>query len=372
MEKLQKYKKAVIFSGGGSRFAVYGGIFSALKDMGHTPDLIIGSCGGAIAAAIINSLETDIEIKEYMKSLELYGFMKSLKLTREKMLYRIGIDCKLRELRKKLYIENIFDKYLVDIPEDLDNYLPTLSKRKNFSIKTIIIGSKILFDKFEIGKICGDRKLYQEVIFTDKKTEKLFKKEELKVKSKILSKSVIEEKAKMTTDFSLLKAARISISDMFYTKPVLHNDEYFAGGAINLVPIELAKLLADEVILELKQEYDKIEDSSVKSVFGYSGNERLQEVHDSYGDYWIDTSDVPSKLKGHYVTARLNLLKLQVELSIPDEYEKFREDVDIQWKYGYERAKEAIISGKNNKKNMRNKNIYNTSEIFRKINTGGI
>ena len=120
MEKLQKYKRAVIFSGGGSRIAVYGGIFSALKNMGYTPDLIIGSCGGAIAAAIINSFETDIEIKEYMKSLELYNFMKSLKLTKEKMLYRIGIDCKLRELRKKLYIENIFDKYLVDIPENLE------------------------------------------------------------------------------------------------------------------------------------------------------------------------------------------------------------------------------------------------------------
>ena len=54
MEKLQKYKRAVVFSGGGSRFAVYGGIFSAMKDMGYEPDLIIGSCGGAMAASIIN------------------------------------------------------------------------------------------------------------------------------------------------------------------------------------------------------------------------------------------------------------------------------------------------------------------------------
>lgn len=35
MEKLQKYKRAVVFSGGGSRFAVYGGIFSTMKDMGY-------------------------------------------------------------------------------------------------------------------------------------------------------------------------------------------------------------------------------------------------------------------------------------------------------------------------------------------------
>ncbi|WP_279117789.1 patatin-like phospholipase family protein [Fusobacterium varium] len=372
MEKLQKYKRAVVFSGGGSRFAVYGGIFSAMKDMGYEPDLIIGSCGGAMAASIINSFETTNEIKEYMKSLELYNFINSLKLTKEKMLYRIGIDCKLRELRKKLYIENIFDKYLVDIPENLENYLPTLNKEKNSSVKVVIIGSKILFNKSEIGKVCKNRKLYKEIIFTDKKTEKLLKEDELKIKSNVLLKSAIMKKAEIVTDIPLLKAARISISDMFYTKPVSHNEEYFAGGAVNLVPIELAKTLADEVALELKQEYDRIEDSSVKSVLGYSGNERLREVNDSYGDYWIDTSDIPSKLKGHYVTAKVNLFKLQVELSVPHEYEKFKNDIEIQWNYGYERGKEALINGKNNKKNTRNKNIYNTSEIFRKINNGGM
>lgn len=371
MEKLQKYKRAVVFSGGGSRFAIYGGIFSAMEDSGYAPDLIIGTCGGAMAAVIINSFKTNSERKEYMQSLELYNFIKSLKLTKEKMLYRIGIDCKLRELRKNLYIENIFDKYLVDIPEDLENYLPTLNKEKNNSIGTVIIGSKILFNKFETGKLCGDRKLYQEVIFTDKETERLIK-DELYTNSKIFQKSTIIKKAAVMTDVDLLKAARISISDMFYTKPVLYNDNYFAGGAINLVPIELAKLLADEVILELKQEYDKIEDSSVKSVFGYSGNERLREIHDSYGDYWIDTSDVPEKLKGHYVTAKLDLFKLQVELSVPDDYEKFKKDVELQWKYGYERTVEALSNKRNNKKNMRNKNIYNTSETLRKMNNGGV
>ena len=40
MEKLQKYKRAVVFSGGGSRFAVYGGIFSAMKDMGYDQILL--------------------------------------------------------------------------------------------------------------------------------------------------------------------------------------------------------------------------------------------------------------------------------------------------------------------------------------------
>ena len=105
-----------------------------------------------MAASIINSFETTNEIKEYMKSLELYNFINSLKLTKEKMLYRIGIDCKLRELRKKLYIENIFDKYLVDIPENLENYLPTLNKEKNSSVKVVIIGSKYYLINLKLGK----------------------------------------------------------------------------------------------------------------------------------------------------------------------------------------------------------------------------
>ena len=34
-----------------------------MEDGGYTPDLIIGTCGGAMAAAIINSFETNSERK---------------------------------------------------------------------------------------------------------------------------------------------------------------------------------------------------------------------------------------------------------------------------------------------------------------------
>ena len=74
------------------------------------------------------------------------------------------------------------------------------------------------------------------------------------------------------------KAMRISVSDMFYVEPVLYQNQYYAGGAIDLAPIELALEIADEVILEKKNNYTNIEESLVRAVLGFSGNERLEEI----------------------------------------------------------------------------------------------
>lgn len=43
------------------------------------------------------------------------------------------------------------------------------------------------------------------------------------------------------TDVPLHTAMRISLSDMFYASPVRYGGNYFTGGAIDLVPVELAK-----------------------------------------------------------------------------------------------------------------------------------
>ena len=363
----EKKERAIIFSGGGSRFAIYSGIYAALEELGHKPDLIIGSCGGGMATNIISSFKTNIERKEYLKSLEFYNFIKKFSLTKERKLYKIGLDFKIRGIRNKKnnYIEDIFNKYLLYIPENVEDFLPTLAKSQGPYISNIIIGSKILFNKFEVGEKVNGRKLYKEIYMTDIKTKKLIEENWLSQKSKIFLNSSLSEKIEIRTDIPLLKASRISVSDIFYTNPVFYNGENFSGGFVDLIPIELAKSLSKEVILELKQKYKKIEEIALISTVGYSGNERMREVHDFNADYWIDTSDTAKNLKGSYISTKINLFKFQVELSIPETYEKYKNDIDIQWDYGYQRGKEAILSGKNNKKKMRDANFLNTSEEFR-------
>lgn len=347
-----KYERAMIFSGGGTRFGIYGGIYSAFFEKNIHPDIIIGTCGGAMGSMIVSAFNIPEKIKEYMQSRELYDFICASKLTKEQKLCRIGFNFLMRALRNKngKYIEDIFDKYIVDMPEDLEKYLPILTNNIELSIPIAIIGTKLLFRKDKVGKRNHGKRIYKKIIFSDENASNLIKEglnsNEYK-KSSVFLNSLIESNIEVIDNISMLKASRISMSDMFYVRPVYYDGYYYLGGAIDLIPIEIAEIISKNIIVEKKQKYTDIESLAVNSVFGYDPNERLSEIEKYYFEYIIDTTDVPDILKGHYVTSKINWSKFQVELSLPESYERFREDVNLQWLYGYERGMEALTKRKN-------------------------
>lgn len=350
---IDKYELAMIFSGGGSRFGIYGGIYSAFLEKNKCPDIIIGTCGGAMGALIVSAFGTPKKIKEYMQSNELYDFICSIKLTKEQKLYKIGSDFLIRALKNQngKYIENIFDKYVVNMPEDLEKYLPTLAKNIELSIPIAILGTKLLFGKDRVGRKNHGKKIYKKTIFSDKNTSNLLRKkldESDYKESNVFYRSLIESNIEVIDNISMLKASRISMSDMFYVRPIYNDNSYYLGGAVDLVPIEIAQMIAKDVTIEKKQKYTSVESLAVNSVFGYNPNERLSEITEYCPKYIVDTTDVPNILKSHYVTSKINWSKFQVELNLPESYERFCEDVDFQWSYGYERGMKALFEKQNN------------------------
>ena len=133
----------------------------------------------------------------------------------------------------------------------------------------------------------------------------------------------------------MLTAARISISDMFYVAPVAYEGTYYAGGAIDLVPMELAYALSTTVIAEYKQVYSPTEESLVRAVLGFSGNERLASVA-SYPAQWIDTRRATTVLKGFYSEKYINWKHLEIGIHFPKDYPSYREQIERQWDYGYQ------------------------------------
>lgn len=363
---MDKYKKAIVFSGGGFRIGIYLGMLAAANDAGIKPDLIIASCGGALSTAIINSFEINEDRKAFLLSEHLYAFFRSMTLTREKMLYRIGIDSLIRMFQRKNAPDliDLFSKYLVEIP-DFDDFFPEINNSFSNLYDIVIIGSKIRYSKDEVGRKRGKRKLFKEMIFTGNKTKRRLKNLDSAVGNKYQD-SAVHKTACLCTDIPLKAAVRISIADMFYFAPFKFRGAYFMGGAVNLMPMELAGGLSDSVIFEFKQEYKpKIEESALRNILGYSGIERMKDVHDMYSDFWIDTSDAPAKLKNRYISTRINVNKLCVDLCLPENYETFRSDMLFQWNYGYKRAKETFsFKQKNYKNHIRNINRYNASETL--------
>lgn len=341
----EKFKRAVLFSGGGTRLMIYLGIFAALEESGMKPDVLIASCGGAFAATVINAFPDNFSRKEYLQSEEYFHFVSNTTLTKHRKLSEIGLFSVKKTLDKRNapYIEDVFNRYLVEMNQGLSEDFPSL-KNTQFSqeIPTLIMGSELLFDPTEVGQKRNDRKLYQKTIFTDPETAKKIIPEEIVITSENLKSSAIEDIPKIRTDVSLLTSTRISVSDMFYVTPALFQEKHFAGGAIDLIPIELAKHLADEVIIEKKQSYTPVEEAFVRAVLGYSGNKRLEEIEKQSPDFQIDTNTIKQKLEGHYIKKSINWGKFEIELSLPKSHKQFAKDMEMQWQYGFDQTMKSV------------------------------
>ena len=72
----------MIMGGGGFRFGIYIGMDAALREAGKAPDVIVASCGGAIAAAIIHNLPEPQAQRDWLASRAMYDFWCGLKSTR--------------------------------------------------------------------------------------------------------------------------------------------------------------------------------------------------------------------------------------------------------------------------------------------------
>lgn len=342
---MKEFENAFILSGGGTRHMIYLGMLSALEGLNRNPDVIIGTCGGAFTATVYNAFPDDHYRKEYLKSPEYYEFVVNVQQTKEKKLSRIGLLSlkKILEKRNAPFIENVFDRYLVEMNQDLSTNFPSLVETKfSQEIPTIIVGSQILFDPEMTGQKREGAKLYQKMLFTDVETAQKIKVQEVIHVSDNFKESAVSEMIKIKTDFSMLNSARISMSDMFYLKPYFANNQYFAGGAIDLIPIELAKQMAEKVIIENKQSYSKVEESFVRAVLGYSGNERLAEIQNYKPDFQIETNNIKADLKGHFVDKKINWKKFEISLSFPKNYQQFREDMEAQWNYGFQQTMKSI------------------------------
>ncbi len=81
MGKAQQYERCMVLAGGGFRFGYYLGMHAALEEAGHAPDLLLATCGGAVAAAVIGRLPDATARKQWLSSPEMYAFCGALQST---------------------------------------------------------------------------------------------------------------------------------------------------------------------------------------------------------------------------------------------------------------------------------------------------
>src|SRR5471032_1285069 len=247
----QPYQRCMVMAGGGFRFGIYLGMFEALRQAGRAPDVILASCGGAIAATIIRNLPDDAARRAWLTSPDMYRFWCGLRSTpRAKLAGTL-----LRAARRRLspspapLVPDLFGDYLFELPPQL----PFPPEPARPTVDVAILGGRLLFGPEQVGQPRAGRKLYAETVFCGERAAALLAGMDSPLNDPRWGRHAVARELLTDGSVPVAAAARISISDMLYFRSQRHGAHEYIGGVVDLFPVEIARRLASEVVLEFKE-----------------------------------------------------------------------------------------------------------------------
>lgn len=382
------YQRVLLFSGGSVRFGYYLGSYAALCEFGLPPDLILASCGGSLAALLVDIAPDPKDLRDLSRSRALYHALcqnqpnstkNPFSMTNHRHLYQALKRYCLNQNRSQSYLNQKLKKFAdyraADCMESLldeltnqalftidDDWLtPLLTLKANSNAKTIpkapdiaIIASRFYQPNNEtkattLLKTRTPNFYLQEVLFAPKA---LANHPLLMAMTCPLHQAAPNRIAKSiypVFDWQFEHAVRASIADMYYLSPIYIDDlGWSLGGVIDLTPIEMAVTLGKTVFAETKADYDpKLASPAIKYVFGFDPNQRWQNVYQEFGDslehnvHWLPFADQVAALNGNYMAKKFRPLLGKVELNYPS-YDKFVQQMTAQWQFGYQRTADYL------------------------------
>lgn len=291
------FKRALVMTGGGFKFLYFVGMYDALVDRGWKPDLLITTCGASVAAAIIHGVPDRHERLRMIQSAEMLEGIEGFRLTRGG--FR-DLELLLRKLSRYQrgwetgsdVVPDLFRLAFFDVDSiTLPFWQRSFGARAPGAPHVIIGGSVASFTPRDVDRPRNGRKLYQEAYFTDSIVAPYLAGYSSAV-ARAYPNSSVGPGVRVFTDFSIGDAASVSIRDPFLFPPVLRDGQTFTGSNINLYPLELARGLAEEVIMTFNPAFNGFELLAINVSLGYDMNHRLKTITDAPVDYWIDATNM--------------------------------------------------------------------------------
>lgn len=351
------FKRAMIMPGAGFQFVRFLGMLQAAKDVGKTPDLIIGTCGGSFAAAIANLYPHSEDQLDYLKSEEFHHFFFNFG-RRNNGTSGMAVDFAQGLLSSPFQhlgwmgpAADPLHDFILNVPDVLN--LPGLKATfRNSPYATIITAARALSEK-----------RYKVALITDYDTSKFIHGYTSPI-AKMKFHRVLP-KVEVLIDRIMVHAVRASISDPSLIGPSrlpeisidrslydLEHDSSFPlylGGAIDLWPIELAHAMADEVIMPFVNEFEWVAKEYVKyNTFGYDKKQRLDEVFAQKADVWIDQTqlDEMESYLGLDPYLDWGMKGASIYFRTPRAHEAYEKKIQWLWDYGYALGREAFSETK--------------------------
>lgn len=303
--------------------AMHLGSYHAMLQAGLEPDLIVGTCGGGLTAAVIEMLpgQPDLQL-EYLLSPEFHQSLLEIKTTRHAKLLNVLYIILSSEFqgRKKAYLR----KFILHVPQDLGildqtTFTPPTSGK---TFATIIQSAEMTRNK---------KSRFMQVFFTDIKTAELLKGFNSNLGYNVDSETVV------ISEFLLKEAVRASITDPFLMAPFKKDNRYFLTGAVDVLPFELTEKLSAETFFFFKNDLQSLLDRFFKATFGFKMMDKVLRQRDKNAEMVIDT------IFGKNAEIDPGLVLFAgIVLKVPVKYERYRELMLRQYQISYERSLEIL------------------------------
>jgi predicted acylesterase/phospholipase RssA len=347
MNTHEQYRRCLVLAGGGFRFDYYLGLHAAAEDSGRKPDVLLASCGGAIAAAVIAALPDAGARRDWMAGPEMYAFLRAIRSTsRAAPLHTLGA-AGLRWLRRAPAARSadLLRDYLFELPDALP--LPLPSRPDDDAPALAIVGARLLYDPAQAGARRGAQPLFGEVVFGPERVAALLDGTPAPAADPRWSAGAVDPVLRVEAGVAPADAARSSIADMFYFRSHAVAGRHYSGGVIDLFPIELARRLGREVIMERKMPFNPwLALPALRTEFGIDGAARLRHMHAQAADAWFATRDAREVLRAHGIGKRIDWRGNRVELVVPPTLDVYAAQVRAQWDYGYLKGMAAFAGGR--------------------------
>lgn len=363
------YQYAALFSGGGSRFGYYCGMYAALVEFNQKPDLIIATCGGAIAAGLVELAPEPENLFTLLTSQPCYDMMSRFqantprscgqyvcaalkRLAKAKLSSTHNREVSQRDLNELtelalFYIQDENSSPWFDKTGLRDVLAATHQVTHAQQPDIIMLASRLVPSQVK-PKTSQTRAKYQfeQVGFAPEHLLNYLT--DLSYICPVHAQAPKRIHADLAwlswQDHHLKDAVRASMTDMFYFAPHHIGDEPYPylGGVIDLTPVELAGRISTQVFAETKAPYNKvIAEPAIRHVFGFSANARLNHVHDfmqqTHADCQIHCLPFACNetvLADAAIKRKLNWLSGKAEITMPS-YTDFQQMMKAQWDYGY-------------------------------------
>lgn len=343
----KKFQRALILAGGGISPGVGLGIITAAEKRGWYPDVIIVTCGSALAALIHDHYPNAEEALSYAQSPDFKRTLEEGKLVSRNLLHlKKTFD---RVKNNPDVIPPIFTETLLHFPLELTPQLKPKEAPLRHTPKIIYVSAEAQFTPVDVGSKIGKRKLFKETFFTDADTAQAIK--DFKSPLAKFKDSYVDESVVVISDKSGTAAVRASVADPFLINPAEIDGKYYFTGAIDLFPIELAESLAEEVFTTYPSSlFKSFEDLAIESTFGFKQSDRMNQVLLNKTVKWIDMRGV---IKTKFDPSPL---LIYARYGIPKSQKKYAKGILRQYNFGSQRMEEALdyqLNGPQSTKHLR-------------------